>query len=100
MIVNLKAPMAALMVLTMFLAYLRPSRAKNLLEEDLVPPSASPSFFVLNLHPSDRGEVSKVRLSDESLLLDSTAALWLGEALQSFHWLGTTDEQKRRKTKT
>ncbi|CAK0894772.1 unnamed protein product [Prorocentrum cordatum] len=83
MITTLKQPAAALMVLAMFLAYLRPSEAEGLLEQDLVPPTTSSPFFAVNLHPSDRGEVSKVRLSDESLLLDSTEALWLGGALQS-----------------
>ncbi|CAK0835229.1 unnamed protein product [Prorocentrum cordatum] len=83
MLTTLKQPAAALMVLVMSLAYLRPSEAEGLLEQDLVPPTTSSPFFAVNLRPSDRGEVSKVRLSDESLLLDSTAALWLGEALQS-----------------
>ena len=83
MLTTLGQPAAALMVLTMFLAYLRPSEAEGLLEQDVVPPTTSSPFFAVNLHPSDRGEVSKVRLSDESLLLDSAEALWLGEALQS-----------------
>ncbi|CAK0794975.1 unnamed protein product, partial [Prorocentrum cordatum] len=79
MIVNLNAPMAALMALPFFLAYLRPSEAGGLLEEDLVPPSASPAFFVLCLLPSDRGEVSEVRNSDESIMPDFVEAEWLDD---------------------
>ncbi|CAK0853015.1 unnamed protein product, partial [Prorocentrum cordatum] len=83
MIVNLKVRMAALVVLTMFMAYLRQSEAENVLEEELVPPSASSGSFVLNLHHSDGGEVGKVRLSDESIMLDSVEAEWLGDLLRA-----------------
>ena len=43
--------------------------------------NASSEIFSLHLHPSSRQEVSKVGLSDESLLLDSVVVPWLGEVL-------------------
>ncbi|CAK0794263.1 unnamed protein product [Prorocentrum cordatum] len=75
--------MAAFMALAMFPACLRPSEAGNLLERDLAPPSASPRFFAMNFHPGERGKAGEVRLSEESIMLDSIVAERLGEALQA-----------------
>lgn len=54
-----------------------------LLEEDLVAPDGGLGSFALNLHPSDRQEISKVGLTDETILLDSQVCLNLGRMLAS-----------------
>ncbi|CAK0871674.1 unnamed protein product, partial [Prorocentrum cordatum] len=80
MATQLGSPHAALMVVTMFWVYLRPSEAVGLREQDLLP-SGSCTDYGFNLHPSARGEYSKTSLSDESLLLDSVEVPWLGPLL-------------------
>lgn len=77
-----KEAQAALLVLVMFEAYLRPGEALQLRQEDLVMPTAHHPFYCLNLHPSERLETSKVGLSDESVALDSQTIPWLGLALK------------------
>ena len=81
MATELAAPHAALMVVTMFWVYLRPSEAVGLQEQDLFLPGGSSKDYGFNLHPSARGESSKTSLSDESLLLDSVEVPWLGPLL-------------------
>jgi integrase len=71
----------AVILLLMFEGYLRPGEALGLKEEDLVMPTAAHPFHSLNLHPSDRLESSKVGLSDETILLDSSLMPWLGDLL-------------------
>ena len=81
MTTQLGSPHGALMVVTMFWAYLRPAEAVGLLEQDLFLPWGSCTDYGFNLHPSARGECSKTSLSDESLLLDSVEVPWLGPLL-------------------
>ena len=78
-----KKMQSAMAVLTMFTAYLRPSECLGLMKEDVVPPMPHQRFHTLHLHPSQRQEVSKVGLSDESLLLDSMMMPWLGSELMA-----------------
>lgn len=73
----------AALVLVMFTAYLRPGEALNLQKKDLVRPMPGHQHHALHLHPAERLEVSKVGLSDESLLLDSPVMPWLGRALET-----------------
>ena len=72
---------SSLAVLTMFSAYLRPSECLFLQKSDLMKPMPGHKHYSLHLHPSARQEVSKVGLSDESILLDSVTLPWLGLAL-------------------
>ncbi|CAK0898069.1 unnamed protein product, partial [Prorocentrum cordatum] len=81
MAAQLGSPRVALMVVTMFWVFLRPSEAVGLREQDLFLPSGSCTDYGFNLHPSARGEYSKTSLSDESLLLDSVEVPWLGPLL-------------------
>ncbi|CAK0788060.1 unnamed protein product [Prorocentrum cordatum] len=81
MATQLGSPHAALMVMTMFWVYLRPSEAVGLREQDLFLPSGSRTDYGFNLHPSARGEYSKTSMSDVSLLLDSVEVPWLGPLL-------------------
>ncbi|CAK0877082.1 unnamed protein product, partial [Prorocentrum cordatum] len=81
MATQLGSPRAALMVVTMFWVYLRPSEAVGLREQDLFLPSGSRTDCGFNLRPSARGERSNASLSDESLLLDSVDVPWLGPLL-------------------
>ncbi|CAE8638556.1 unnamed protein product, partial [Polarella glacialis] len=76
-----KDVMGALAVLVMFVTYIRPGEALSLKESDLIPPSASSTFHSLNLHSSDRAELSKMGMADESMLLDSQILPYLGELL-------------------
>ena len=94
---------AAVAVLVMFLAYLRPSELLALRNEDVIPASSPAGHVALLLHPSSRLEVSKVGLSDESLLLDSRDVPLLGKMLLALrrgrpgNWLcqHSYDELKR-----
>ncbi|CAE7391323.1 ANK1 [Symbiodinium sp. CCMP2592] len=69
---------AALLILLMFSAYLRPGEALALQIPDVVKPSRTVPHYGINLHPADRYESSKVGLSDESILLDSPVLPLLG----------------------
>lgn len=60
-----------LATLLMFTAYLRPGEALNLREEDLVASRTGLSHTAINLHPSERQEISKVGLTDETILLSA-----------------------------
>lgn len=73
---------AAMAILLMFTAYLRPGEAMDLQVRDLIAPMPGQGGFSLHLHPAERREQSKVGLSDESLLLNSPLMPWLGPALQ------------------
>ena len=74
---------AALAVVTLFFLYLGPGGLLKLRGEGLIAPAGTSRFWVVNhnLHPSERGESSKVGLSDESIALDSVEVPWLGTAL-------------------
>ncbi|CAE7845041.1 ANK1 [Symbiodinium microadriaticum] len=72
---------AALLVLIMFSAYLRPGEALSLFANDVVFPTKTVRSFAINLHPQDRMESSKTGLSDESVLIDSTVLPQLGPML-------------------
>ncbi|CAK0841695.1 unnamed protein product, partial [Prorocentrum cordatum] len=71
-------PKVGLMIVVMFWAYLRPSEALGLREQDVFLPSGSCKHYGCNPHPSVRGESSKMGLADESSLLDSVEVPWLG----------------------
>jgi hypothetical protein len=71
----------SLALITMSVCYLRPGELANIREEDLVEPLELGSPFALNLHPEKRSEVSKVGLSDETMLLDSPDYTDLGAML-------------------
>ena len=75
---------SAAAVLIMFVAYLRPGEALGLRVEDLVMPSPLHSRHTLNLHPQERQESSKMGVSDESIILDSTVIPNLGQLLEMF----------------
>jgi len=77
------SPDTGLAVLLMFFAYLRPGEATRLCESDIVKPALKGQPFAINLHPSVKGLASKVNVSDESILLDSPQALYLGDLLES-----------------
>jgi len=77
------APDTALAVLLMFFAYLRPGEATRLCESDIVRPAFKGQPFAINLHPSVKGLASKVNVSDESILLDSPQAPYLGDLFES-----------------
>ena len=62
-------------------AVARPGEAMDLQIKDLVAPLPNQPHYALHLHPAERREQSKVGLSDESLLLDSSMMPWLGPAL-------------------
>jgi len=72
-----------LAVLLMFFAYLRPGEATRLYESDIVRPAFQGQPFAINLHPSEKGLSSKVNVSDESILLDSKEAPYVGDLLES-----------------
>ena len=71
----------ALCILTMFVAYLRPSEALKIRSQDLVQSDKWGKSWALNLNPSETADPSKVGLTDESLLLDSPEVKYLGKAL-------------------
>jgi len=71
----------ALAFWTMFHAYLRPGELQGLTSANLVRPTSTCPYWGLILHPSESGVVSKVGLTDESLLMDSVAG---GEFLGPF----------------
>ena len=73
----------ALALVLMFTCYLRPGEAVMLLEEDLVAPGGGLGNYALNLHPSDRQELSKVGLTDETILLDT---IWISKRLGTTSW--------------
>ncbi|CAK9044550.1 unnamed protein product [Durusdinium trenchii] len=73
---------AALAVLTMFSAYLRPGECLGIQKTDLVRPMPRQEHHTLHLHPAERHEASKVGISEESIQLDSVQLLWLGQALE------------------
>ena len=52
-------------------------RLGRLIREVALPPDRDVPVFV-NLHPEERGEVSKVGVSDECILMDSIDCPWLG----------------------
>ena len=68
----------------MFVAYLRPGEVMKLLEEDLVAPRSALRHHAINLHASERQEQSKVGLTDETILLDSSIMPRLGTILSNF----------------
>ena len=74
----------ALRLLVTFALYLRPSEADSILVKDLVRPVGSKQFgfksFAIVLHPFERGEPSKVKSYDDTLLLDGHLK-WLGPQL-------------------
>ncbi|CAK0903474.1 unnamed protein product, partial [Prorocentrum cordatum] len=74
MATQLAAPRAALIVATMFWAYLGPSEAVGPREQDLFFLGGSSKDCGFNLRPSAGGECGKTTLSDESLPLDSPEA--------------------------
>ena len=74
-----------LMVLLMFSTYIRPGEADKLREKHLILPGIS-SFYAINLHDSGDLELSKMKLTDETILLDSTTLPYLGEALARMLW--------------
>ena len=68
---------AALLVLTMFVTYIRPSEAFKL--------TVSHGLglqFAINLNAAEELETSKVGMSGEAILLDSKTISYLGSALQ------------------
>ena len=73
---------AALAVLTMFSAYLRPGECLGIQKTDLVRPMPKQEHHTLHLHPAERHEASKVGISEESIQLDTVQLLWLGQALE------------------
>ncbi|CAE7480442.1 ANK1 [Symbiodinium natans] len=74
-------PEAALAILLMFSAYLRPGEALGIHANDVVRPNRSSKHFTINLHPLERYESSKVGLSDETVVIDSPALPQLGPML-------------------
>lgn len=66
---------AALAILLMFTAYLRPGEAMDLQKTDLVPPMPGTKHFSLRMHPAIRDQQSKVDLGYEQLLKDWKWAL-------------------------
>lgn len=77
-----KEKRAAAAIMLMFVGYLRPGEATHLLEEDLVKPGRGQKHYTLNLRPAEREEMSKVGLSDETIILDSKQIPQLGTFLQ------------------
>ena len=71
----------ALLVLTMFVTYCRPFELLQLQAVDLVKSQALGPQWSLILNKSENMEKSKVGMQDESMLLDSKAVPWLGQAL-------------------
>ncbi len=72
-----------LVVLLMFVAYLRPGEDLLLPVFDCIPPSNSREPVEILLHSDEAGTASKVKVNakNESLLLDSRTVPWLGEVL-------------------
>ena len=64
---------ACLVVLLMFSAYLRPSKALGLHANDIVRPSRAVKHVAINLHPADRYESSKTLRRDGHLRLAHSA---------------------------
>ena len=71
----------AVSVMVMFVAYLRPWELQGISRMDLVPPNRACRHYSINLHPSSRDEVSKVGLTDESIMLDSKIMPYVGRCL-------------------
>jgi integrase len=72
----------AVSIMLMFVAYLRPWELQGISKHDLVLPNRSCRHFSINLHPSSREEVSKMGMTDESIMLDSKVMPFLGMCLQ------------------
>ena len=70
---------AALQILLMFSAYLRPGEARALRCEDLLAPASDLPRWAVVIASSERDEVSKTQVSDDTLLLDWPP--WLGPQL-------------------
>ena len=77
---NLVVP--AMMVLTMFVTYIRPSEAFKLTVQDLTVSHGLGLQFAINLNAAEELETSKVGMSGEAILLDSKTISYLGSALQ------------------
>lgn len=79
----------AILVLAMFVTYMRPSEPFKLLARHIVPPCPTAGLghrhWALTLHPLEGGEGSKTHEFDESILLDTMEGAALGRAL---HTLG------------
>lgn len=73
---------AALLVLTMFVTYIRPSEAFKLTVQDLTVSHGLGLQFAINLNAAEELETSKVGMSGEAILLDSKTISYLGSALQ------------------
>ena len=87
----------ALRLLLTFALYLRPSEADSILVKNLVRPVGSKRFkfksFAIVLHPFERGEPSKVKSYDDTLLLDGHLG-WLGPQLAK-HAAGARATRKK-----
>ncbi|CAE8608177.1 unnamed protein product [Polarella glacialis] len=78
----------ALMILTLFATYCRPGEGLSLRESNFHETDAARNFYAISLNPSDRLECSKVGLSDETIMLDSSSVPELGRWIANglSHW--------------
>ena len=72
---------SAMLVLTMFVAYSRPTETLRLQKKDLVLSTSLGSTCTLVLNRDEDFETSKMGVADENLSIDSKAVPWLGKAL-------------------
>ena len=72
---------SALAVVLIFVGYLRPSEALDLLVENLLPPTVSCPCVAIEMHPEKLGKPSKTGFFDDGVPLDAPYAIWLGPLL-------------------
>jgi hypothetical protein len=73
----------ALILVLMFSAYFRPGEVFTILADQVSPPVNQFIFTAINLFPSGHSARSKIGMGDESLLLDSVFAPWLGPMIST-----------------
>eukprot|EP00435_Cladocopium_sp_Y103_P026023 s1915_g6.t1 len=73
---------SAMVILTMFVTYSRPTETLKLQVKDLVSSTSLAATWMLVYNRSEEFETSKMGLADENITLDSKTVPWLGKALQ------------------
>ena len=75
------ARQVAVMLVTIFVAYLRPASIHLVRNCDILEPSPSAVHYGLRLHPEEVGVPSKTYTFDDGVPLDAPYAIWLGPLL-------------------
>ena len=71
----------ALLILTVFTCYLRPSEGLSIRVKDVLRPTRTCRHYAIRLHPREEGTPSKTRDFEDGIVLDNPSLQWLGPAL-------------------